>query len=76
MARPSPSPPAACYINPQNGIKINSYGDLWDERFRKRYLMITPKFTQSIYMLIATASMVTGKPLKDAQYETDEPGTS
>ncbi len=33
--------------------------------------MITPKFTQSIYLLIATASMVTGKPLKDAQYDTD-----
>jgi putative spermidine/putrescine transport system substrate-binding protein len=59
------------YVNPQNETKIASYGDLWDQRFRKRYLMITPKFTQSIYMLIATASMVTGKPLKDAQYETD-----
>ena len=59
------------YVNPENGTRISSYGDLWDERFRKRYLMITPKFTQSIYMLIATASMVTGKPLKDAQYETD-----
>ena len=59
------------YINPESGTRITSYGDLWDERFRKRYLMITPKFTQSIYMLIATASMVTGKPLKDAQYQTD-----
>jgi putative spermidine/putrescine transport system substrate-binding protein len=59
------------YINPQNDPKITSYGDLWQERFRKRVLMITPKFTQSIYMLVATTSMVTGKPLKEAQYLTD-----
>src|SRR6195952_4553821 len=59
------------YINPQNDPKVTSYGDLWDDRFRKRVLMITPKFTQSIYLLVATASMVTGKPLHDAQYLTD-----
>jgi putative spermidine/putrescine transport system substrate-binding protein len=60
------------FINPQGGIKVASYGDLWDPRFEKRYLMITPKFTQSIYMLVATASMVTGKSLKDAQYVADQ----
>ena len=60
------------FINPQSGIKINSYGDLWEPRFEKRYLMITPKFTQSIYMMVATASMITGKPLKEAQYVADE----
>jgi putative spermidine/putrescine transport system substrate-binding protein len=60
------------FVNPQGGIKVTSYGDLWDSRFEKRYLMITPKFTQSIYMLVATASMVTGKPLKEAQYVADE----
>jgi putative spermidine/putrescine transport system substrate-binding protein len=59
------------YINPQNDPKITSYGDLWQDRFAKRVLMITPKFTQSIYLLVATASMVTGKPLHDAQYLTD-----
>jgi putative spermidine/putrescine transport system substrate-binding protein len=59
------------YINPQNDPKITSYGDLWQERFRKRVLMITPKFTQSIYMLVATTSLITGKPLHEAQYLTD-----
>lgn len=59
------------YINPQNDPKITSYGDLWDPRFSKRVLMITPKFTQSIYMLVATTTLVTGKPLKEAQYVTD-----
>jgi putative spermidine/putrescine transport system substrate-binding protein len=46
------------FINPQSGIKIVSYGDLWEPRFAKRYLMITPKFTQSIYMLVAMVMMV------------------
>ncbi len=59
------------YINPQNDPKITSYGDLWQDRFRKRVLMITPKFTQSIYMLVATASLVTGKKLHEAQYNLD-----
>jgi putative spermidine/putrescine transport system substrate-binding protein len=59
------------YVNPQNDPGITSYADLWDQRFRKRVLMITPKFTQSIYMLVATTSLVTGKPLKEAQYGTD-----
>jgi putative spermidine/putrescine transport system substrate-binding protein len=59
------------YFNPQNDPKITSYGDLWDARFSKRVLMITPKFTQSIYMLVATTSLATGKPLKEAQYLTD-----
>lgn len=59
------------YFNPQNDPKITSYGDLWQDRFRKGVLMITPKFTQSIYLLVATASLVTGKPLQEAQYVTD-----
>ena len=59
------------YINPQNNPNITSYGDLWQDRFQKRVLMITPKFTQSIYMLVATASLVTGKPLHEAQYALD-----
>jgi putative spermidine/putrescine transport system substrate-binding protein len=58
-------------FNPQATKALTSYADLWEPRFRQRYLMTTPKFTQSLYLLIATASLVTGKPLKDAQYEID-----
>ncbi len=42
------------YIDPENNPHITSYGDLWDARFKKRFLMVTPKFTQSIYMLGAS----------------------
>ena len=60
------------FVNPQSDIKIASYGDLWEPRFEKRFLMAPPQYTQSIYMLVATASMVTGKPLHEAQYVADQ----
>ncbi len=59
-------------INPQSIKPLASYGELWDERFRGRYMMITPKFTQSVHVLIAAAALVTGKPLGEAQYHCDE----
>ena len=58
-------------INPQVTKPLASYAELWEPRFKQRYLMTTPKFTQSLYLLIAAASLVTGKPLKEAQYEID-----
>jgi putative spermidine/putrescine transport system substrate-binding protein len=57
--------------NPQVTKPLATYAELWEPRFRQRFLMTTPKFTQSLYLLIAAASLVTGKPLKDAQYEID-----
>jgi putative spermidine/putrescine transport system substrate-binding protein len=58
-------------INPSVTRPLVSYADLWDPKFRQRYLMTTPKFTQSLYLLIAAATLVTGKPLKQSQYEID-----
>jgi putative spermidine/putrescine transport system substrate-binding protein len=57
--------------DPQVIKPLVTYGELWEPRFKQRYLMTTPKFTQSLYLLIAAASLVTGKPLKEAQYEID-----
>ncbi len=51
---------------------LGSYAELWDARFRGRFLMQTPKNTQSLYLLIATAALVTGKPLHEAQYLVDQ----
>lgn len=59
-------------INPRVTKPLELYGDLWDAKFKQRFLMTTPKFTQSLYLLIATASLLTGKPLKDAQYDIDQ----
>jgi putative spermidine/putrescine transport system substrate-binding protein len=58
--------------DPQTIKPLASYNDLWDARFRQRFLMMTPKSTQSLYLLIAAATLVTGKPLKESQYHIDE----
>src|SRR6202167_3528422 len=58
-------------INPQVTRPLVSYADLWEPRFKQRFLMMSPKATQSLYLLIATASFMTGKPLREAQYEID-----
>jgi putative spermidine/putrescine transport system substrate-binding protein len=59
---------AGLVYNSESGKPLASYGDLWDERFRKRFLMTSPKSTQSLYLLIAAVSVVTGKPYTEAQY--------
>jgi putative spermidine/putrescine transport system substrate-binding protein len=49
-----------------------SFADLWSERFRGRYMMVTPKQTQTVQLLTVASSMVTGKPILEAQYELDK----
>ena len=51
---------------------IESFADLWSEGFRGRFMMITPKQTQSVQLLAVAASMATGKPILEAQYELDK----
>jgi len=51
---------------------VESFADLWSERFRGRFMMITPKQTQSVQLLAVAASMATGKPILEAQYELDK----
>jgi putative spermidine/putrescine transport system substrate-binding protein len=54
------------------GKPLASYGELWDARFKGRFLMETPKATQSIYLLIAAVSVETGKPYAETQYMIDQ----
>ena len=56
----------------KNTKPIESFADLWSERLRGRYLMVTPKQTQTVQLLAVAASMVTGKPILEAQYELDK----
>jgi putative spermidine/putrescine transport system substrate-binding protein len=51
---------------------LESFADLWGERFRGRYMMVTPKQTQSLHLLTVATSMATGKPILEAQYELDK----
>lgn len=63
---------AGLAYNTQTGKPLSSYGELWDERFRQRFLMVSPKSTQSLYLLIAAVTLETGKPYSEAQYLIDQ----
>jgi putative spermidine/putrescine transport system substrate-binding protein len=54
--------------NSATGKPLESYAELWEPRFNKRFLMTSPKATQSLYLLIAAVSIVTGKPYAETQY--------
>jgi putative spermidine/putrescine transport system substrate-binding protein len=60
-----------CY-NTATGTPLVSYGDLWDSRLRGRFMMESPKATQSLYLLIAAVSLETGKPYRETQYMIDQ----
>ncbi|HVH78412.1 MAG TPA: extracellular solute-binding protein [Stellaceae bacterium] len=63
---------AGLAYNPQSGKPLQSYGDLWDPKLKGRFLMETPKATQSIYLLIAAVSVVTGKPYSETQHMIEQ----
>jgi putative spermidine/putrescine transport system substrate-binding protein len=60
-----------CY-NTQATKPVETYAQLWDPRFRKRFSIVSPESTQSVFMVIAAAAVVTGKPYRDAQYLSDQ----
>jgi putative spermidine/putrescine transport system substrate-binding protein len=62
---------AGMAYNNATGKPLESYGDLWDPSLKGRYLMETPKATQSLYLLIAAVSVATGKPYSETQYWID-----
>ena len=58
--------------NPRTIKPITSYAELWEPRFRRRLALVTPKYTQSVFFVIATAAIVTGKPYAEAQRLADQ----
>ena len=58
--------------NSATGKPLQSYAELWEPRFEKRFLMTSPKSTQSLYLLIAAVSVETGKPYAEAQYMIEQ----
>jgi putative spermidine/putrescine transport system substrate-binding protein len=63
---------AGLAYNTATGKPLASYGELWDARFKGKFLMETPKATQSIYLLIAAVSVETGKPYAETQHMIDQ----
>jgi putative spermidine/putrescine transport system substrate-binding protein len=63
---------AGMAYNTETGKPLVSYEDLWSPKLKGRFLMFSPKGTQSLYLLIAAATLVTGKPYKESQYLIDQ----
>lgn len=63
---------AALFINPQLTKPLASYAQMYDTQYKKAMLLNTPKYTQSVLMLIVAASLATGKPFNEAQYLVDQ----
>lgn len=45
---------------------------LWDPKYKSRFLLVTPKQTQSVQMLVAATALATGKSFNEAQYLVDQ----
>lgn len=60
-----------CY-NTATGKPLTSYGDLWEPGLRNRFMMESPKATQSLYLLIAAVTLETGKPYAQTQYMIEQ----
>jgi putative spermidine/putrescine transport system substrate-binding protein len=63
---------AGLFYNTKTAKPLESYGDMWDPKFAKKISLVSTKTTPSVFMAIATAAIVTGKPYKDAQYLVDQ----
>jgi putative spermidine/putrescine transport system substrate-binding protein len=59
---------AGLAYNTATGKPLATYADLWAPSLRGRFLMETPKGTQSLYLLIAAVTLTTGKPYAESQY--------
>ncbi len=60
------------FYNTQAVSGIPSWELLWDPKYKGRFMLITPKQTQSIQMLVAATALATGKSFHDAQYLVDQ----
>jgi putative spermidine/putrescine transport system substrate-binding protein len=60
-----------CY-NTQATKPLETYAQLWEPRFKKRFSIVSPESTQSVFMVIAAAAVATGKSYQEAQYLADQ----
>ena len=67
---------AGIFYNTKTAKPLDSYADMWDPKYAKKISLVTTKNTPSVFMAIATAAIVTGKPYKEAQYLSIRRGRS
>ncbi len=62
----------APYFNTQSVKSIDTWEQLWDPKYKGRFMLVTPKQTQSVQLLVAATAMAHGKSFHDAQYIVDQ----
>ncbi len=62
---------AGLFFNPQATPALASYEGMWDRRFRQRISLVSTRNTPSVFVVIATAALATGKSFQEAQYLPD-----
>jgi putative spermidine/putrescine transport system substrate-binding protein len=60
------------FFNTQAVKSIESWEDLWNPKYQGRIMLVTPKQTQSVQLLVAATALATGKSFHDAQYLIDQ----
>lgn len=62
---------AGLFYNPKMTKPLESYAELWKPEFARKVSLVSTKTTPSIFTVIATAAIATGKPYREAQYLAD-----
>jgi putative spermidine/putrescine transport system substrate-binding protein len=60
------------FYNTQAVKSIESWEDMWDPRYKGRVMLVTPKQTQSVQLLVAATALATKKTFQEAQYLIDQ----
>jgi putative spermidine/putrescine transport system substrate-binding protein len=50
---------------------IDSWNEMWEPRYRRRVLIPAMTRTTAVFLITAAATLATGKPLQEAQYDVD-----
>ncbi len=61
----------APFYNTQAVKSIETWEDMWDPKYKGRVMLVTPKQTQSVQLLVAATALATKKTFQEAQYLID-----
>ena len=60
------------FYNTQAVKSIESWEDIWDPRYKGRIMLVTPKQTQSVQLLVAATALALKKTFQEAQHFIDQ----
>ena len=60
------------FYNTQAVSGIESWAEIWDPKYKGRFMLVTSKQTQSVHLLIAATALATNKSFQEAQHLIDQ----